>query len=95
MFKTAFQERRCLTPAINFISLSVPRLTVPEGRDGFFIMDGAFLTTDPERHRRQGEVLSEMAEAGWQTVYLTAESEAEEIIQDVTGAAVTELEQLR
>lgn len=66
-----------------------------EGRDGFFIMDDAFLTADPERLRRQAEVLSELAEAGWQTVYLTAEPVAEEIIQDVTGAAVTELEQLR
>lgn len=66
-----------------------------EGRDGFFIMDDAFLTADPERLRRQAEVLSELSEAGWQTVYLTAEREAEEIIQDVTGAAVTELEPLR
>lgn len=58
-------------------------------------MDDAFLTADPERLRRQAEVLSELAETGWQTIYLTAERDARQIIHDVTGAAVTELEPLR
>ncbi|WP_459193634.1 ATP-binding protein [Halosimplex sp. J119] len=62
-----------------------------EGRDGFFLMDDAFLSADPQRLERQAEVLGELVDSGWQVVYLTCKPEAREALTDATGAAVTEL----
>ena len=58
-------------------------------------MEDTVRTADSERLRRQAEVLCELADAGWQSIYLTAEREAERTIREVTGVESTELDPLR
>ncbi|WP_436930184.1 ATP-binding protein [Halosimplex halobium] len=62
-----------------------------EGRDGFFLMDDAFLSADPQRLRRQAEVLGDLVDAGWQVVYLTCKPDARDTLAETAGADVTEL----
>ncbi|QLH76378.1 AAA family ATPase [Halosimplex rubrum] len=62
-----------------------------EGRDGFFLMDDAFLSADPERLQRQAEVLGDLVESGWQVVYLTCKPDARDALAERAGADVTEL----
>ncbi|WP_415379337.1 ATP-binding protein [Halosimplex sp. TS25] len=62
-----------------------------EGRDGFFLMDDAFLSADPQRLQRQAEVLGDLVDSGWQVVYLTCKPEAREALTEATDAGVTEL----
>ncbi|MFC7196842.1 hypothetical protein ACFQL4_22970 [Halosimplex aquaticum] len=65
-----------------------------EGRDGFFLMDDAFLSADPQRLERQAEVLGDLVDSGWQVVYLTCKPEAREALTEATDAGVTELTSL-
>ena len=65
-----------------------------EGRQGFFLMDDAFLSSDPQRLARQAEVVADLADAGWQVVYLTCKRDAREELVDVADADVTELSPL-
>jgi len=62
-----------------------------EGRDGFFLMDDAFLSADPQRLERQAEVLGDLVESGWQVVYLTCKPDARDALADAADADVTEL----
>ncbi|WP_436908516.1 ATP-binding protein [Halosimplex marinum] len=61
------------------------------GRDGFFLMDEAFLSADPGRLRRQAEVVGDLVDDGWQVVYLTCKPDARDALADRAGADVTEL----
>ncbi|QLH80647.1 ATP-binding protein [Halosimplex pelagicum] len=65
-----------------------------EGRDGFFLMDDAFLSADPQRLERQAEVLGELVDSGWQVVYLTCKPDARDALAETAGADVTELSPL-
>lgn len=47
-----------------------------DGMPGFFIMDDAFISADPERLERQAKVLEKLAEQGWQIVYLSSKRDA-------------------
>lgn len=47
-----------------------------EGSPGFFIMDDAFLTSDANRLSIQGDVVENLAEEGWQIIYLTSKQDA-------------------
>ena len=62
-----------------------------QGRDGFFLLDDAFLSADPDRLRRQAEVLGDLVESGWQVVYLTCKPDARDALAERAGADVTEL----
>ncbi|MFB6174291.1 MAG: ATP-binding protein [Halobacteriales archaeon] len=65
-----------------------------EGRNGFFLLDDAFLSADPDRLERQAAVLGELVDAGWQVVYLTCKPDARDAVADATGAGVSELSSL-
>lgn len=65
-----------------------------EGRDGFFLLDDAFLSADPQRLDRQADVLGELVESGWQVVYLTCKPAARDALAEAAGASVTELSSL-
>ena len=62
-----------------------------EGRNGFFLLDDAFLSADPQRLERQAEVLGDLVESGWQVVYLTCRPDARDALAETAGADVTEL----
>lgn len=49
-----------------------------EGDPGFFVMDDAFLTSDANRLSIQGKVVEDLAEEGWQIIYLTSKQDAVE-----------------
>lgn len=65
-----------------------------EGRDGFFLLDDAFISADSERLTRQAEVVADLVDAGWQVVYLTCKRDAREALVEVADADVTELSPL-
>mgnify|MGYP000651644027 FL=1 len=65
-----------------------------DGRDGFFIMDDAFLSADEERIERQAEVVADLVDDGWQVVYLTCKRDAREALVETADAEVTELSPL-
>lgn len=46
------------------------------GARGVFVLDDAFLTADRDRLERQTEIVSMLAEDGWQVLYLTAKPDA-------------------
>jgi uncharacterized protein YhaN len=52
-----------------------------QGETGFFIMDDPFIRSDPNRVRRQFDILSDIAARGWQVLYFTAKGE----IRDLAG----------
>ena len=53
-----------------------------QGKQGFFIMDDPFIKADPERLRRQIEVLKRISEFGWQIIYFSAKGEIKEVLSD-------------
>lgn len=61
------------------------------GRDGFFLLDDAFVSADPQRLERQAEVLGDLVESGWQVVYLTCKPDARDALVEQADAEVTEL----
>ncbi|MFB6203917.1 MAG: ATP-binding protein [Candidatus Nanohaloarchaea archaeon] len=58
---------------------------------GFFLMDDALITSDRERLRRQAEMLEELADQGWQVIYLTSKEDAVEELSERSGNEVKEL----
>lgn len=58
--------------------------------EGFLLLDDAFLTADWERRERMVEAASDLAERGWQVVYLTCDTHLRELFEEA-GARVTEL----
>ncbi|WP_159903669.1 ATP-binding protein [Salinirussus salinus] len=47
-----------------------------DGNTGFFVMDDAFLTSDSSRLETQVEVVEQLAEQGWQIIYLSSKEDA-------------------
>jgi len=62
-----------------------------EGRNGFFLLDDAFLSSDPQRLERQADALGELVESGWQVVYLTCKPDARDAVAEATEADLIEL----
>lgn len=52
------------------------------GSGGFFLLDDAFLTSDPERLVRQFKVLERIASKKWQVLYFTAKGEVADLARD-------------
>ena|GEM_PF-1928921 len=65
-----------------------------EGRDGFFLMDDAFLSSDAQRLERQAEAVADLVDAGWQVVYLTCKRGARDQLVETADADLTELSPL-
>jgi DNA repair exonuclease SbcCD ATPase subunit len=61
------------------------------GDGGFFLLDDAFLTADWSRRERLVEAAADLAEAGWQLVYLTCDDHLKELFVEA-GAALHELD---
>lgn len=55
-----------------------------EGSPGFFIMDDAFLSSDPNRLKSQVRLLEKLSKKGWQIIYFTMKNEAVEAISNIT-----------
>lgn len=58
--------------------------------EGFLLLDDAFLTADWERRERMVETARDLAERGWQVVYLTCDTHLRELFGEA-GARLTEL----
>lgn len=61
---------------------------------GFFLLDDAFLTADPDRLYSGFEVLCELADEGWQVLYFTAKREVGEEMVAEFGLECVEFEGL-
>jgi chromosome segregation ATPase len=67
---------------------------LPDLEGGFFIMDDAFLAADPDRLERQASLIDNLADQGWQVIYLTAKQDAVETLRPHADGDVIELDQL-
>jgi len=55
-----------------------------KGKKGFFIMDDPFVKADPERLKKQIDVLKKISGFGWQVIYFSAKGEVKDILkQDI------------
>ena len=52
------------------------------GEAGFFLLDDAFLTADWQRRERLVEATADLAEDGWQVVYLTCDDHLRELYEE-------------
>lgn len=59
---------------------------------GFLLLDDPFLAADPDRLRQGFEMLRELANDGWQILYLTAKQEVSETMVNEYGLDLTEIE---
>ncbi len=66
-----------------------------DGQPGFFIMDDAFLTSDPDRLETQADVVEQLAEDGWQIVYLTSKPDAVSVLSARCDNDIIDLEPLK
>lgn len=64
------------------------------GDAGFLLLDDPFLAADSTRLQNGFETLHELADDGWQIVYLTAKQEVQDSMADEFGCDVYELEML-
>jgi predicted nucleic acid-binding Zn-ribbon protein len=63
---------------------------LPDIDEGFFIMDDAFLSADPDRLDRQVALLDTLTAQGWQIIYLTAKPDAVDALRPhVDGAEIS------
>lgn len=53
-----------------------------KGKKGFFIMDDPFVKADPDRLKKQIEMLGRIKDIGWQILYFSAKSEIKDILKD-------------
>ncbi len=58
---------------------------------GFFLLDEAFVSSDPERLRRQLGFLTRIVEGGWQVVYFTAKDDVIQNLDDHSRKHLIEL----
>lgn len=64
-----------------------------EGRTGFFIMDDPFIKADPDRLKRQVEMLKTISEVGWQIMYFSAKEEIKNVLkEDVERGVINRVE---
>lgn len=64
------------------------------GETGFFIMDDAFLTSDPARLETQVDVVEQLADDGWQIMYLSSKEDAVSALSSRCDNGVIELRPL-
>jgi len=62
-----------------------------DGNSGFFVMDDAFLTSDSSRLKTQVDVVEQLAEQGWQIVYLSSKEDAISALSERSNNGVIEL----
>jgi len=65
-----------------------------KGNLGFFLIDDAFITSDPKRLKNQFEILKHFAEEGWQIIYFSNKEEILKIFEDDHNKSIFILEQL-
>jgi len=53
-----------------------------KGKRGFFIMDDPFIKADPDRLKKQVEMLKKISELGWQVIYFSAKKEIKDILEE-------------
>ncbi len=64
-----------------------------KGSKGFFILDDPFIKADPERLRRQIEMLKVISESGWQIMYFSAKEEVQNALAgDIKKGIVNPIE---
>jgi len=64
-----------------------------KGERGFFIMDDPFIKADPDRLRRQLEILKGISESGWQIMYFSAKEEVQNALAgDIKKGIVNPIE---
>jgi uncharacterized protein YhaN len=51
-------------------------------KKGFFVMDDPFIKADPNRLRRQIEMLKKISESGWQVMYFSAKGEIKNALEE-------------
>lgn len=51
-------------------------------RKGFFILDDPFIKADPDRLKKQLDVLKSISKAGWQIIYFSAKGEVKEALEE-------------
>jgi exonuclease SbcC len=52
-----------------------------QGTKGFFVMDDPFVKADPDRLKKQIEMLKGISQSGWQIIYFTAKGEMRDIVK--------------
>jgi len=65
-----------------------------EGKNGFFIMDDAFISSDDKRIKKQIYLLKTISDMGWQTVYFSAKKGAIDLLSHATPNKVITLKPL-
>ena len=65
-----------------------------EGKNGFFIMDDAFISSDDKRINQQIDLLKTVSEMGWQTIYLSAKKGTIDLLSQATPNKVITLKPL-
>lgn len=51
-------------------------------KKGFFILDDPFIKADPDRLKKQIEMLKKISESGWQVIYFSAKGEIKEALEE-------------
>lgn len=65
-----------------------------EGEKGFFLVEEPFIHADPERLLKELDMLKNLSERGWQTIYFTAKSEIREELPKLLDVDIIELARL-
>jgi len=65
-----------------------------EGKNGFFILDDAFISSDDKRINQQIALLKRISEMGWQTVYFSAKKGTVDLLSRATSNKVITLKPL-
>ena len=65
-----------------------------KGEKGFFIVEDPFIHADPERLLKEFDMLKNLSERGWQTIYFTAKDEIKKGLPKQIDVDIIELERL-
>ena len=65
-----------------------------KGEKGFFIVEDPFIHADPERLLKEFDMLENLSERGWQTIYFTAKDEIKKGLPKQINVDMIELERL-
>ena len=65
-----------------------------KGERGFFIVEDPFIHADPERLLKEFDMLKNLSERGWQTIYFTAKDEIKKGLPKQIDVDMIELERL-
>ena len=65
-----------------------------KGERGFFIVEDPFIHADPERLLKEFDMLKNLSERGWQTIYFTAKDEIKKGLPKQINVEIIELERL-